>query len=874
MNKLITSYASFIVYICSFLFVLEWVYFPFIHTEYIEHSRVLLFYIVFCYVVLAFSLRWWIVIILKLSMLLLIVNQLFFKTIPFSAEWQAMFADEWATNWDYISIGAYDFITAPLRTVFFMLLIWVLCYFIYYLFMHTRRLLLFVIATFLYVGMLETITDYVANTAIVRVFIISLLALGMNQFIKVASDRRAVVSSFQRNFIWFVPVLAVVLFAAMVGYTAPKKEAQWTEPIPLISTFIGGEGEGDGKKSGYSEDDTELGGSFEFSHDPLFYAKAKTDQYWKIETKDYYSGKGWVTSTEGSNSRFQTNYEPNRFIEQLYMKVMIDYLDEHFGVEYSLIGMMNEEDVDIGGLYIYEIDNYVLGYIQELKEAGEELPYEVVLPDETVLELDVDDEFEVYTYMSHLMNHARWHEIIYGDEKPFDPNHLDEDIEMFINYVNEKVMEIEEQYRDVDETSIEFVEGKSLPKLVYPYGIRQFKYKERGVIYHNSEDDSYAIQQSRENIELDAYTVEYQETDYFTDLLQEALESGEYTYDSLYWGGYFPLDQYTQLPDDLPERIHELTISITDEYDSNFDKAKAVERYFAEAAFLYETDDVPYPAEDQDYVDQFLFETKRGYCNNFSTAMAVMLRTIDIPTRWVKGFASGEVIDRVSHNGEMMNEYEVTDAQAHAWVEVYFTNYGWIPFEPTIGFDNPEPFIHSSTILEEEEEAESDVSNNEREEPEEDEREQPEVAEKPEVDKEDDDKDEASETFWITWMWPIVWGVLSIIVIGGIVVLFMRWEWLKRRIVRKRWERRRDGEMFEKAYGHLLYVLKRRGYGKDPHITLRQFAERIDAAYETKRMSELTSIYERFVYRNDLVDEEQEATIVLWEQLLEDVVGR
>ena len=53
---------------------------------------------------------------------------------------------------------------------------------------------------------------------------------------------------------------------------------------------------------------------------------------------------------------------------------------------------------------------------------------------------------------------------------------------------------------------------------------------------------------------------------------------------------------------------------------------------------------VAVPGENEDYVDQFLFDTKRGYCDNFSTSMAVLLRTLGIPTRWVKGYTGGEFL--------------------------------------------------------------------------------------------------------------------------------------------------------------------------------------------------------------------------------------
>ncbi|MBC8931800.1 transglutaminase domain-containing protein, partial [Escherichia coli] len=58
--------------------------------------------------------------------------------------------------------------------------------------------------------------------------------------------------------------------------------------------------------------------------------------------------------------------------------------------------------------------------------------------------------------------------------------------------------------------------------------------------------------------------------------------------------------------------------------------------------FTYSTDDAKETPRGADYVDQFLFETQIGYCDNFSTSMVVMLRTLGIPARWAKGYTPGE----------------------------------------------------------------------------------------------------------------------------------------------------------------------------------------------------------------------------------------
>jgi hypothetical protein len=75
-------------------------------------------------------------------------------------------------------------------------------------------------------------------------------------------------------------------------------------------------------------------------------------------------------------------------------------------------------------------------------------------------------------------------------------------------------------------------------------------------------------------------------------------------------------------------------------------------------------------------VDYILFDLKQGYCDYYATSMAVMLRSLGIPSRIVSGYAQG----RLDPNRQA---YVVLLQDAHTWVEVFFPNYGWVEFEPT-----------------------------------------------------------------------------------------------------------------------------------------------------------------------------------------------
>ena len=131
---------------------------------------------------------------------------------------------------------------------------------------------------------------------------------------------------------------------------------------------------------------------------------------------------------------------------------------------------------------------------------------------------------------------------------------------------------------------------------------------------------------------------------------------------------------YTQLPDDLPERIGELARDITRGIDSPYLKAKAIERYLRGSytyAFAASRDDRPPPGHDP--VDWFLFERLEGTCGNFSSAFVLLARSVGLPARVVSGWSI------TATPGEQV----VAADQAHQWAEVAFNGLGWITFEPT-----------------------------------------------------------------------------------------------------------------------------------------------------------------------------------------------
>ena len=142
------------------------------------------------------------------------------------------------------------------------------------------------------------------------------------------------------------------------------------------------------------------------------------------------------------------------------------------------------------------------------------------------------------------------------------------------------------------------------------------------------------------------------------------------------------LGAYLQLPDDLPGRIGELAARITQGRSSVYDRVIAVQSWL-QANTRYDLD-VPRDPEGVDAVDHFLFETRRGYCEQIATSMTVMLRTLGIPTRLVTGYGPGQ-------RNPLTGYFEVKQSDAHAWLEVYYPGIGWVQYDPTFGVPEAVP---------------------------------------------------------------------------------------------------------------------------------------------------------------------------------------
>lgn len=713
-----------ILYLCGLFLFIEWLY-PVQDITDTESIFIFIVYAVFCFFVSMINMQWWLSFLLKTFGLIFILNGLYFEVTLLSPAWFQRLFMEVAINADLLLQQEWYYLTPLFRSFLFLLLIWLMSYLLHYWFVQMKRVFLFIILTFIYIAVLDTFTLYDATNAIIRTFIVSLVSLAMVNFSRDLEKEEVSFPWLKRASTWLVPLGVTIMFSVIIGIALPKLEPQWPDPVPFIhnaseeASTIGG---GAIQKVGYGEDDSRLGGSFIQDNSPVFYADVVESHYWRIETKDVYTGKGWETSADP------------------------DYI------------IQNPEDIGV--------------------------------------------------------------ETFYSN------------------------VETEERT-----TNVYFEPDQMIDKIVYPYGLRNVNIDVGTMqIDYYLDTVSDAVQArftEDEHFEADSYSLVYDHPSISLTALQNSTE--EFT----------DMEQYLQVPDTLPARVGELAEEITAEDDTLYEKVRTIEGYFSSNGFSYETTGVAVPGPDEDYVDQFLFDTQIGYCDNFSTAMVVLLRTLDIPARWVKGFTGGEMVQA----GDTHHVYEVTNANAHSWVEVYFPETGWVPFEPTQGFSNPTDFYTETSG------SEFETPDNVPEQPEE----EPAEENEPEEEETEPAMAEVSDQgFQIKW-WHI--GLVILIVLVIAFVLFKKRFQLKTKLYKMKLNRNQNEASFQAAYLHLLRVLAHYGYERDTDQTLRQFAKHIDSKYHTEDMQELTKYYERMLYRNDFESKEIAGLTRLWENLINKIMG-
>lgn len=706
---------DFVIYVLGFLLLWEWLRPLPVITD-ISHIDIFLIYAAFVFLVSFLEVPLWLSMPIKAVALLVVLHALYFFTSLLNPWWIGYIFQDVLVNMGHLVSGDWQNFSNLFRSFLFLVLLWSVSYLMYYWIVQARRVFLFFLMTILFVTVVDTFTDYDANAAIVRTVVIGFALLGLLRFVNI-QEHEKMTGSWLRFFTsWTSMMIVCLVVATTIGFSAPKLEAQWPDPVPFIKSsaqkYYSGEGSLGRQRVGYSTNDSNLGGSIVYNDKPVFTVKTQAKRYWRVEVKSVYTGQGWQSSSTGEFRPLQldASSQPNLYLD----------------------GVKTEKKTAVINL---------------------------------------------------------------ADEKTF-------------------------------------------PQLVYGGELLKVTVPEADRLLMNHQTEMIHMMKDGEVISADHYTITYQVPTFSIEMLQEKQNDPAYI-----------KERYLQLPDSLPVRIKQLTKSITKEADNRYDKVMAVDQFLNGSAFEYATKNIASPREGQDYVGQFLFTTKRGYCDNFSSSMAVMLRTIGIPTRWVKGFRPGE-LQKTLENG--FSKYKVTNAQAHSWVEVYFTNVGWVPFEPTKGAVSMANFVES--YRQTDDEASSSLKTNT---PESGNQQQNTGTRRaPEQQKTTINTESGpSGTLETTSARMLIWGLMAGFVgVIGLIIFLTRKKWLPRYFY-WRYQQRRDDKVFSDAYERLLKLLPYYGLRRRQDETLREFSQKVDQALRTTEMSQLTGVYEKIRYQKN--DEQQ-----------------
>lgn len=301
--------------------------------------------------------------------------------------------------------------------------------------------------------------------------------------------------------------------------------------------------------------------------------------------------------------------------------------------------------------------------------------------------------------------------------------------------------------------------------------------------------------------------------------------------------------KYLQLPEELPQRVSKLAREITSSANNDYDRAKAIESYLSKNyRYTLEPGNIP---QNHDFVDYFLFDSKQGYCTYYASAMTVLVRSIGIPARYVEGY----MLPSKPVSGK---SYEVTNKEAHAWVEVYFEGFGWIPFEPTSSFaqgfndvpkqtSNIEEAAPEQTQIEQNNQVKADTSRNNSSE-----------------DSSAGNIDNGVKTQKV----PFINAAIIISVVLLLWILFF--SAIKRRVFLYRVQKLPLQEGVIKMYKHFLRAFSVQGLKIQSGETALKYAQRIDETLGFKPLNfeTITDIFNKACYSNIPIDKEEMQLII------------
>jgi hypothetical protein len=448
--------------------------------------------------------------------------------------------------------------------------------------------------------------------------------------------------------VWIIPISAIIL---LISFSIPPKmqPMQWKwldQKVTAVNTFINksftsykGSDYFTITNSGFG-DSGKLGGRVKLNKTVVLKVASPRIVYLKGSSKDFYSGTNWKTSDKTSLNFSEQNNEFNQNVNQF----VLGFLNKSF--LYNQEKYLYNDTLKITFENLKSKSLFITAFTNKISLSSSNLTKNSIYLDGTITSNKVLSKGFSYSInvSNPMYNDNEFIRLLKKSNKGIYAK--DASILNIKNYLNQYGIS------DTNDSLITWDEAIN-------------KYKLNKII-------DLIINKDFDDLSSDTYdnTSDNNVTSSNNSIYKEALQNLKIIFENI----NKVYSKYLQIPNTTPKRVKILSESITSGETTNYDKVKAIEQYLA-TSYPYTLKPKSTPSN-RDFVDYFLFDLKEGYCTYFATAMTIMVRSIGLPARYVEGY----VLPPEPKTGTI---YEVTNEQAHAWVEVYFENMGWVPFEPT-----------------------------------------------------------------------------------------------------------------------------------------------------------------------------------------------
>ncbi|HEY4552639.1 MAG TPA: transglutaminase, partial [Bacillaceae bacterium] len=251
---------------------------------------------------------WWIGMMVKAGYILFALHELFYKNKQVTVSWVRDFGSELKENMGLVLTAQWYELSDLFRSLLFFVLLWLMTYLLRYWLVVRNRIFIFYMMTVIYVTVLDTFTEYSGQKAIIRVVAIGFALLGL-LFFRRMLEREQIGGSNRLLRKWSVPLAIMIAASLFIGFASPKAGPVWPDPVPFLQSKADYIRQGGYATIGYGEDDSKLGGPFLGDSRVVFTVKTPARQYWKIENKDIYTGKGWEIGEGLGIREFQSGEE-------------------------------------------------------------------------------------------------------------------------------------------------------------------------------------------------------------------------------------------------------------------------------------------------------------------------------------------------------------------------------------------------------------------------------------------------------------------------------------------------------------------------------------------------------------------------------------